>query len=161
MRKTLADLKRAVQTGVTVEVVNHRHPELSGRRTFGKIQTNGWYLSLPVGHPKAADNPKGSWITMPKAVDVQWTDDDTVAISSDGILMFTLTFAIDRPDITDRHGRVWVWKSGSLYTHDDTLTIPESFIHDERVGLPSPNLAGNPAYAKLCDICRSQWPTGS
>lgn len=62
----------------------------------------------------------------------------------------------EHPDIEDRFGRVWVWKSGDLYTHDATLAFPAAFIDWAR--LPSPELAGNPNYARLCAICRSEWP---
>lgn len=60
------------------------------------------------------------------------------------------------PDITDRFGRVWTWKDGDLYTHDNTLAFPLAFI-DDRIGLPRPGLADeNPNYAGLCAICRHE-----
>lgn len=62
-----------------------------------------------------------------------------------------------RADITDRYGRVWRWKSGDLYVHDETLAFPVALI--DRVGLPSAALAGNPNYAKLCATCRQEWPS--
>lgn len=61
----------------------------------------------------------------------------------------------DHPPITDRFGRVWVWRDGDLYAHDDTLAFPRTFIDDPRLGLPRPGLAAdNPNYAGLCSICR-------
>lgn len=64
----------------------------------------------------------------------------------------------EHPDITDRFGRVWVWKDGDLYTHDDTLAFPRAFL-DDRIGLPRPGLADdNPNYSRLCDICRHVAP---
>lgn len=62
----------------------------------------------------------------------------------------------EHPDITDRFGRVWVWKSGDLYSHDRTLARPRD--HIDQIGLPSARLADNPNYAGLCARCRSEWP---
>ncbi|MFB8401126.1 hypothetical protein [Streptomyces sp. NPDC055912] len=57
----------------------------------------------------------------------------------------------DHPDITDRHGRVWTWWKGTLYRHC-SLAFPQSFVEDERLGLPNPKLRDNPNYT-LCQIC--------
>lgn len=65
----------------------------------------------------------------------------------------------EHPDITDPHGRVWTWVDGDLYEHDETLAFPADRIPG--AGLPSPALADNPNYHRLCSICRSQWPTTS
>jgi len=65
----------------------------------------------------------------------------------------------ERPDITDRHGRVWRWWGKELYCHDGLLAWPRDMIDRPDLGLPSPLLADNPNYAGLCDICRSEWPT--
>lgn len=65
--------------------------------------------------------------------------------------------AAEHPDVTDRFGRVWAWKSGDLYTHDGTLAFPRKFIDDESLGLPSAQLADNPNYSRLCTTCRSDW----
>lgn len=62
----------------------------------------------------------------------------------------------EHPDITDRYGRTWVWRDGDLYSHDATLAFPRDFL--DRVGLPSPRLADNPNYSRLCARCRSEWP---
>jgi hypothetical protein len=66
----------------------------------------------------------------------------------------------EHPPIVDRFGREWIWRGGDLYTHDDTLTFPRSFITstEHPIGLPGAGLAGNPNYSKLCEICRSEWP---
>jgi hypothetical protein len=59
------------------------------------------------------------------------------------------------PDITDRYGRVWVWSSGDLYVHDETIAISRDWIASW--GLPARGLADrNPNYAKLCGICRHE-----
>lgn len=64
----------------------------------------------------------------------------------------------EHPDLTDRYGRVWTWRGrGDLYVHDDTLAFPRDSITGAGLGLPSPRLADNPNYSKLCDICRSEW----
>lgn len=62
----------------------------------------------------------------------------------------------EHPDITDRYGRVWTWLAGELYRHDETLAFPKAMIDGAR--LPSPDLANNPNYSKLCATCRSEWP---
>lgn len=59
------------------------------------------------------------------------------------------------PDVTDRHGRVWTWKSGDLYTHDDTLAFPRDMI--DGLSLPPAALSENLNYAGLCETCRSHW----
>lgn len=59
----------------------------------------------------------------------------------------------EHPDIVDRHGRAWTRRAGTLYTHDDTLSLPADMIHDS--GLPPAGLADrNPNYTRLCNICR-------
>jgi hypothetical protein len=63
----------------------------------------------------------------------------------------------EHPDIIDQHGRVWTWRGGDLYAHDDTLAFPKALI-DGGLGLPSAALADNPNYSRLCAICRSAWP---
>lgn len=67
---------------------------------------------------------------------------------------------LEHPPITDRFGRVWTWRSGDFYVHDDALCFPRDWILGENgsppIGLPSARLADNPNYT-LCDICRSQW----
>jgi len=67
----------------------------------------------------------------------------------------------EHPDITDRFGRVWVWRSGDFYAHDDALCFPREWILGENghrpINLPSAQLADNPNYSGLCTICRSQW----
>lgn len=60
---------------------------------------------------------------------------------------------LEHPNLTDHHGRVWVWVSGDLYKHDDTLCWPRVFIEDTALGLPSEYAIRNPNYSKLCDIC--------
>lgn len=62
----------------------------------------------------------------------------------------------EHPDVTDEHGRIWVWRSGTLYAHDDTLALPLALIAG--YGLPPAALADNPNYAELCAVCRSRWP---
>jgi hypothetical protein len=62
----------------------------------------------------------------------------------------------EHPDLVDRHGRVWVWKSKDLYTHDGCLAWTEDMVMNSGLGLPSPKLAGNPNY-DLCEICKSDW----
>jgi hypothetical protein len=60
------------------------------------------------------------------------------------------------PDIVDRYGRTWTWKTGELYEHDGTLAFPRALI--DTVGLPSATLADNPNYFNLCPTCRQEWP---
>lgn len=61
------------------------------------------------------------------------------------------------PDITDRFGRVWVWKSREIYTHDNVLMVPREFIERSEINLPHKRTANNHKYAGLCEICRSEW----
>lgn len=65
----------------------------------------------------------------------------------------------EHPAFRDRWGRVWTWKSGDVWTHDDTLAYPRDMIDGAYAlcGLPPESLRGNPNYWRLCAICRSQW----
>ncbi len=56
---------------------------------------------------------------------------------------------LEHPDITDRLGRVWAWKSGDLYRHCSTAA-PKFMI--EHFGLPKQEALDNPNY-DLCGIC--------
>lgn len=62
----------------------------------------------------------------------------------------------EHPDVVDGYGRVWHWKFGEVYSHDDTLAFPRHMI--DGAGLPSAKLADNPNYSKLCPTCRQDWP---
>jgi hypothetical protein len=62
----------------------------------------------------------------------------------------------EHPPFTDQFGRVWTWKGGDLWTHDDTLAFPRDMI-GRLTGRPSESLRDNPNYWRLCDICRSHW----
>lgn len=64
--------------------------------------------------------------------------------------------AAEHPDLTDKFGRVWVWKSGDLYVHD-CLAWPADAILSDRIALPSPSLKDNQNY-RLCGVCRREWP---
>lgn len=65
----------------------------------------------------------------------------------------------EHPPITDKFGRVWVWKRHDLYTHDDTLALPGEWLRAGRVDLPRPGLADvNPNYQRLCAICNRSAP---
>lgn len=64
----------------------------------------------------------------------------------------------EHPDVTDRHGRIWTWRGGDLYTHDNTLAAPLDFVTSPTLGLPKPQCAENPNYARLCSVCRQDWP---
>ncbi len=81
--KTLADLKRALAPGTTLTVVNHVHPELSGRRTVVAAQTKRIKLTLPDTHPRHADTD-GSWLDLPVTI--------TRPDGNDGGPFVTLTF---------------------------------------------------------------------
>lgn len=63
------------------------------------------------------------------------------------------------PDITDRFGRVWVWKHSDIYTHDDAIALTEDLLLTgyARMSLPHRKLRDNPNYAGLCGICKSEW----
>jgi hypothetical protein len=56
----------------------------------------------------------------------------------------------EHPDLTDRHGRVWIWWQGDLYRHCG-MAFPEELIRT--AGLPSETVRTNPNY-DLCEICR-------
>lgn len=55
----------------------------------------------------------------------------------------------EHPDITDRFGRVWTWKSKNLYRHCGTACGADMIEH---FGLPTQRALDNPNY-DLCDIC--------
>lgn len=55
----------------------------------------------------------------------------------------------EHPDITDRFGRVWTWKSKDLYRHCGTA-CPAYMI--DGFGLPTQRALDNPNY-DLCGIC--------
>lgn len=55
----------------------------------------------------------------------------------------------ERPDITDRFGRVWTWKFKSLYRHCGTACTADMI---DSFGLPTQRALDNPNY-ELCDIC--------
>ena len=55
----------------------------------------------------------------------------------------------EHPDITDRHGRTWTWKSKDLYRHCGNAA-PAYMI--DSFGLPSQQALDNPNY-DLCGIC--------
>lgn len=64
----------------------------------------------------------------------------------------------EHPPMTDHYGRVWTWSAGDTYIHDGLMAWTREMILRQDAGLPSPELAGNPNYAGLCAICRSNWP---
>ena len=68
--------------------------------------------------------------------------------------------AAEHPAFADQFGRVWTWKGGDLWAHDDTLAFPRDMI-DALTRLPSERLRDNPNYWQLCEICRSQWRDAS
>lgn len=55
----------------------------------------------------------------------------------------------EHPDITDRFGRVWAWKSKDLYRHCGNAA-PADMI--EEFGLPTQSALDNQNY-DLCGIC--------
>lgn len=57
--------------------------------------------------------------------------------------------AAEHPDITDRYGRVWVWKGRDLYRHCSTAA-PAHMI--DSFGLPTQAALDNPNYV-LCAVC--------
>lgn len=63
----------------------------------------------------------------------------------------------EHPDIVDRHGRAWRWKTGGgdLYSHDDTLSVTADMVAG--LALPPATLSDNHNYWQLCAICTSQW----
>lgn len=78
-------------------------------------------------------------------------------IDTERMKLREITTKRSHPDITDRFGRVWVWKDRDLYVHDGLIAIPENFVRDPDIQLPNRKLRGNPNYAGLCEICTSEW----
>lgn len=77
--KNLAQLKRAIQSGCTFEIVRHYvKPEYEGQiRKPHVIQTNGFYSVVynDPGHPVSkANGGRGSWLEYGKAS--AWTFED-------------------------------------------------------------------------------------
>jgi hypothetical protein len=58
----------------------------------------------------------------------------------------------EHPDITDRYGRVWAWKSGDIYRHDG-MAFPRALVESNAMGLPSQSALDNPNYGELCTVC--------
>ena len=76
---TIADLKRALPEGTIVTVTEHRYPALNGERTVVKAQTQRICLSLPAGHPRAAE-VEGSWFDIPKRDGVTFAGDSVTIV---------------------------------------------------------------------------------
>lgn len=87
----LASAKRALTPGTVVEVSEHLHPELNGRRTVVKAQTKRLALSLPADHPRAAETD-ASWFDWPKASDLTF-EDGAITITSHGHKLMVLRLA--------------------------------------------------------------------
>lgn len=88
--KTLADIKRTVQPGVTFYCENYLHPHLSGNRTVTKAQTNGMYYTLPDGREGWFEYPKA------KATNEYVIHDhpmELTMLNIDGSAAFMFTFA--------------------------------------------------------------------
>ncbi|WP_394436180.1 hypothetical protein [Streptomyces sp. SGAir0957] len=58
----------------------------------------------------------------------------------------------EHPDVTDRLGRVWTWRSGDQYGHCG-LNSPRCCLEDGVIFLPTQPCLDNPNYAHFCDIC--------
>jgi hypothetical protein len=57
----------------------------------------------------------------------------------------------EHPDVTDRLGRVWVWRGrGDLYRHCGTAA-PLGMI--DMFGVPRDSVLRNPNYPVLCVVC--------
>ena len=61
------------------------------------------------------------------------------------------------PNKADRFGRVWVGHHGDTYIHDGAISCPENLVMSPSMQLPNRKLRGNPNYAGLCEICKSEW----
>lgn len=61
----------------------------------------------------------------------------------------------EHPDIIDRFGRTWAWRSGRLYVHDQMAWTADMIAR--AVSLPPASLAANPNY-HLCHVCTRDWP---
>ncbi len=80
--RTIKDLKAALTVGTVVEVSEHVHASLNGRRTVVKAQTKNVCLSFPDGHPKQGEYD-GSWMEWPKRGEVTFEDDGSVVLTTE------------------------------------------------------------------------------
>jgi hypothetical protein len=62
----------------------------------------------------------------------------------------------EHPDITDHHGRVWVWVDGDLYRHCGMAWTSAQIRNTEHL-LPSASLFSNRNYS-FCSICKGDKP---
>jgi hypothetical protein len=77
--KTLADLRRAMKAGTTLEFTEHIHPHLLGARVIERVTTRDWVIGFPEGHPKKAPGA-GSWMSIPRSRDITFNEDGSVSI---------------------------------------------------------------------------------
>lgn len=76
--KSLADLKRTLTVGTTIEVTEHEYPRLMGERTVVAWRSNRVCLTIP-GVPER----DGSWWTLPKREHITFNDDGSVTVLRD------------------------------------------------------------------------------
>jgi hypothetical protein len=55
--------------------------------------------------------------------------------------------------ITDKYGRVWVWKDMDLYTHCGMAWPKSALDNPDHYGLPTKGALDNPNY-QFCEICK-------
>lgn len=76
MINSLAALKRALEVGKVLKIVNHSRNELIGtERTISLTQTNGYWFTQPGEEP-----PQRWWAAFPKASDFEFHEDGSFSI---------------------------------------------------------------------------------
>ena len=65
---SIADFKRALIVGATLQYENYKYPEMSGPREIVRVQSERFAALLPVGHPRYDEVKRsgGSYMSIPK-----------------------------------------------------------------------------------------------
>lgn len=87
--RTLADLKRFVRVGMVIDCEHLTRPEVSGRRTITKVQTN----AIVMSYTKPDGTPGETWGRWDSAKHVQFHGDNSVTfLDRSGLPVFAYRF---------------------------------------------------------------------
>lgn len=96
--QTVADLKRAIHSGVKLKLVNammsgakEPHKYIGVVRTVTKVQTNGFYCATDE---QLAEGKKGSFCNMPKATQFKGQEDGFTITDDCGMRSYQIVEAL-------------------------------------------------------------------